>query len=127
MVISHRREPHLNQLLKGQNMQIEIMGAASFTNIAARINAEFPKISIKDYGLWNIGNKVIQQHPDWSEDQVYAEVRKSFLAKSSGGLLVTKTESAAAIAKRDTQRKLMLAGIVGAIGFVVWKSLKKRR
>lgn len=125
--IADRYEPFLNALQRGNTMQVELMGAVTLDAITTRINAKFPKITKMDYGLWNVASRVIKVHPDWTEDQVYTEVEKSFLPKSAGGLLVTKSESAVAIAKREMTQRVIIIGGLAVIGWFVYKAVKKRR
>lgn len=73
---------------KGANMRNVLMGSVSVSNVQKRISVAYPKYSTTDYGIYSVVSNIIKNHPDWTEDQVYAEAEKSVKPASAGGLLV---------------------------------------
>jgi hypothetical protein len=111
--LSPKIKEAINNSKEGENM---LLGVVSLANIQTRINANFPKITKNDYGLYTVATKVIQQNPSWTEDQVYTEVAKSFQPAASGGLLVIPQNL---IKQRQQQAVVIGVAVVGIVALAM--------
>lgn len=114
-------ERQLSNLQRGNNMTT-MYGAVSIANIQARMKLAIPSLGPKDYGVFQLANKIISTYPNWSEDQVYAEVLKSYTPASQGGYNVSER----LLQERKMPQYYIIGGgvIAAALLFVM---LKKKR
>lgn len=86
--LSQKLSDTITDFQKGVNMRSVLMGSVAISNVQKRISIAYPKYSPGDYGIYSVVSNIIKNHPDWTEDQVYAEAEKSVKPASAGGLLV---------------------------------------
>ena len=118
-------------LTKGKNM-VSLLGQTvanvqTITNdMRAKIHAEFPNIPATESSIGMITLNLINKYPTWTEDQIYAELRKNYMPKTSGGYLQQAQTYTQAMQQEAMKRIITIGGIVAA-GAVLWMLLRRRR
>lgn len=103
-------------------MVSRLSGSVTAAAVQKRVMVTVPQSQA--YGVYSKAESVIRLHPDWTEDQVTAEVLKAFTPASAGGQLILPQSYV------DLQaRKTMLAvgAVVLLVGVVILSSRKRRR
>lgn len=108
--LSGRLAGCISTIEKGNDM-VSLLGAVTIPEIQARISTNYPKYTKTDYGIFSVTSNVIRNHPDWTADQVYAEVEKTVKPASAGGYLVIPK----ALQDRRAKGIMLVAGSVVAI------------